>query len=147
MFCQICQCRSEIVFPDNVAKCDHENSCGYHYTPKEYFKYHFVRLQALSPRHCSCKHGTALDLVVYFSDHPDILTRNQSVDESFQTALCKSIEKKPVFVVPSYITLSYLERSLSHYEINPLYIYLCNVFGEEETIRLFQLYHIGTSAK
>lgn len=27
-----------ISFPDNVGKCDHENSCGYHYTPKEYFK-------------------------------------------------------------------------------------------------------------
>mgnify|MGYP001776285334 FL=1 len=27
-----------IIFPNNVGKCDHENSCGYHYTPKEYFK-------------------------------------------------------------------------------------------------------------
>lgn len=27
-----------ISFPGNVGKCDHENSCGYHYTPKEYFK-------------------------------------------------------------------------------------------------------------
>ena len=26
-----------ISFPDNVGKCDHINSCGYHYTPKEYF--------------------------------------------------------------------------------------------------------------
>ena len=29
-----------ISFPDNVGKCDHENSCGYHYTPKEYWKSH-----------------------------------------------------------------------------------------------------------
>lgn len=27
----------EVVFPDSVGKCDHENSCGYHYTPKDYF--------------------------------------------------------------------------------------------------------------
>lgn len=38
-------------------------------------------------------------------------------------------------------------RSLSHYEINPLYRYLCQTFGEEETLRLFQLYRIGTSSK
>ena len=30
--------QGSIIFPDNVGKCDHENSCGYHYTPKEYFK-------------------------------------------------------------------------------------------------------------
>ena len=29
---------SEITFPSHVGKCDHENSCGYHFTPKDYFK-------------------------------------------------------------------------------------------------------------
>lgn len=67
--------------------------------------------------------------------------------DSSQAALCEFIEKKPVLFVPSYIPLSYVDRSLSHYEIHPLYRYLCNVFGEEETVRLFQLYCIGTSAK
>lgn len=28
----------EISFPDNVGICDHINSCGYRYTPKEYFR-------------------------------------------------------------------------------------------------------------
>ena len=28
----------EISFPDSVGMCDHINSCGYHYTPKEYFR-------------------------------------------------------------------------------------------------------------
>lgn len=27
-----------IKFPDNVGRCDHEQSCGYHYTPSDYFK-------------------------------------------------------------------------------------------------------------
>lgn len=146
-FVKYVDAEGEIAFPGNVGKCDHENSCGYHYTPKEYFKHHSVRLQSLSSRHCSCKHGTALDSAVYFKDNPDVLTRDQSVGESFQAALCKFIEKKPVLIVPSYIPLSYVDRSLSHYEINPLYRYLCNVFGEEETIRLFQLYRIGASVK
>ena len=117
MLCQI-DAEGEIVFPGNVGKCDHENSCGYHYTPKE-----------------------------YFNDYPDVLSRNQGVSESFRVTACKSVEKKPVCIAPSYIASSYVDKSLSHYEINPLYRYLCNVFGEEETIRLFQLYRIGTSAK
>ena len=28
----------EISFPNSVGMCDHINSCGYHYTPKEYFR-------------------------------------------------------------------------------------------------------------
>lgn len=35
-----------IQFPDTVGKCDHENSCGYHYTPREYFHDHPDTLQA-----------------------------------------------------------------------------------------------------
>ena len=27
----------QVSFPGNVGKCDHINSCGYHYTPREYF--------------------------------------------------------------------------------------------------------------
>ena len=117
-FVKYVDAEGKIVFPDNVGKCDHENSCGYHYTPKE-----------------------------YFNDYPDVLSRNQGVSESFRVTACKSVDKKAVCIAPSYIASSYVDKSLSHYEINPLYRYLCNVFGEEETIRLFQLYRIGTSAK
>ena len=117
-FVKYVDAEGKIVFPDNVGKCDHENSCGYHYTPKE-----------------------------YFNDYPDVLSRNQGVSESFRVTACKSVDKKPVCIAPSYIASSYVDKSLTHYEINPLYRYLCNVFGEEETIRLFQLYRIGTSAK
>ena len=28
----------KIEFPDYVGRCDHEDSCGYHYTPKDFFK-------------------------------------------------------------------------------------------------------------
>lgn len=27
----------KVIFPDNVGRCDHENRCGYHYSPKQFF--------------------------------------------------------------------------------------------------------------
>ena len=30
--------QGKVTFPDNVGRCDHEQSCGYHYTPSDYFK-------------------------------------------------------------------------------------------------------------
>jgi hypothetical protein len=40
-----------------------------------------------------------------------------------------------------------MERSLTNYAMNPLYIYLSGVLGKDETSRIFQLYHVGTSKK
>lgn len=30
--------KREIKFPDYVGRCDHEQSCGYHFTPRGYFQ-------------------------------------------------------------------------------------------------------------
>lgn len=30
--------QSAVAFPDYVGRCDHEQSCGYHFTPKDYFR-------------------------------------------------------------------------------------------------------------
>ncbi len=108
----------EITFPDNVGRCDHENSCGYHYTPKDYFQ-----------------------------DNPEVLTKNVVLGASFQSVIKKPTGKETVCSAMSYIPSSYVERSQSHYSINPLYKYFCRVFGEEETTRLFRMYRIGTAAK
>ncbi len=107
-----------IIFPNNVGKCDHENSCGYHYTPKEYFK-----------------------------DNPDNLEMNVANGKPLLSVSYKSVDKTSVCITPSYIPSSYVLRSQSHYSINPLYQYFCRIFGESETNRLFDMYRIGTSAK
>ena len=57
------------------------------------------------------------------------------------------VHTRPASVEPSYISPAIVAASLSHYDRNPLYRYLCGVFGAEETMRLFNLYRIGTSAK
>ena len=103
-----------IRFPDTVGKCDHENSCGYHYTPRE-----------------------------YFHDHPDTLQAgNQGLQKPFLPIVKNSTHVPPTFIYPKVV-----ERSLADYGRNPLYRYLCGVFGEAETTRLFSLYKVGTSNK
>lgn len=36
-----------ITFPEYVGRCDHEQKCGYHFTPKEYFEQHPDRKERL----------------------------------------------------------------------------------------------------
>ena len=103
-------------FPSSVGKCDHEHSCGYHYTPREYFQ-----------------------------DNPDALSNDdRRIERIFRHSV---VHTRPAAVETSYIPDKIVRATLSHYEINPLYRYLCGVFGMEGTARLFNLYRIGTSAK
>lgn len=101
-------------FPDTVGKCDHENSCGYHYTPRE-----------------------------YFHDNPNILQTGQ---QEF-TKQYRPVVKISTPVLPTFISLEIVEKSLTDYNRNPLYRYMCGVFGEAETTRLFSQYKVGTSRK
>ena len=71
--------QGSISFPGNVGKCDHENSCGYHYTPKEYFK-----------------------------DNPDVLEMDEGRGKSFLSAPYKTADKTLSCIVPSYIPSAYV---------------------------------------
>jgi len=103
-------------FPSTVGKCDHEQSCGYHYTPREYFR-----------------------------DNPEAMPNDdRHIGQVFRQSV---VGIRPESVESSYIPDGIVHASLSHYNKNPLYRYLCGVFGTEETVRLFNLYRVGTSAK
>ena len=39
-FARYIDTEEKIEFPDNVGRCDHEQHCGYHFTPKDYFAEH-----------------------------------------------------------------------------------------------------------
>jgi C4-type Zn-finger protein len=71
--------QGSISFPGNVGKCDHENSCGYHYTPKEYFK-----------------------------DNPDVLEMDEGSGKSLLSVPYKKADKTLSCIVPSYIPSSYV---------------------------------------
>ena len=109
----------EISFPDNVGICDHINSCGYHYTPKEYFR-----------------------------DNPTVKEKLNEQERNGGTpivakALAKpQPEQKPQI---SFLPSDWVEQSMRRYDINPLYRYFTKVAGKEDTDRLFRLYRVGTS--
>lgn len=105
----------EISFPGNVGKCDHINSCGYHYTPKEYFR-----------------------------DNPTVKERldGHERDGRARSAVRTVPEQEPKI---SFLPSDWVEQSMRRYDINPLYRYFSKVAGKEDTGRLFRLYRVGTS--
>ncbi len=109
-----------VSFPDNVGKCDRINSCGYHYTPKEYFR-----------------------------DNPllkEDLTGQQRIGYSTATETGPTVKpsSNPAPQI-SYLPSGWVEQSMQRFDINPLYRYLVTVAGKEKTDRLFSLYKVGTS--
>ena len=104
--------QGEITFPDYVGRCDHEQSCQYHYTPSD-----------------------------YFHDNPMLADSNKN-------SFVEVRKSKPYLPPPtSFIDKELMERTLTNYGMNPLYIYLSGMLGKDETSRIFQLYHVGTSKK
>ena len=108
----------EISFPGYVGKCDHINSCGYHYTPKE-----------------------------YFHDNPAVkenLTRQGENGNVASTVIKPKVAPLPKPQI-SFLPYDWVEQSMQRFDINPLYRYLTTVAGREKTERLFNLYKVGTS--
>ena len=108
----------QISFPDNVGKCDHINSCGYHYTPKE-----------------------------YFNDNPTVKETLTGQDGNGISTVIKPTVKPSPKPQPqiSYLPYDWVEQSIKRFDINPLYQYLTTVAGKEKTDWPFNLYKVGTS--
>lgn len=90
----------EVTFPDYVGRCDHEQSCGYHFTPRDYFQ-----------------------------ENPEILNTMKK-EKQDMVQIPPASRHKPQ---PSNIDNAIMERTLSHYDINPLYLFFARFFGKEET--------------
>ena len=111
---------AQITFPNHVGKCDHINSCGYHYTPKEYFQ----------------DNPTIKETMIEQNNRSDTPSR-----------AVKPIAKPLSSSVPqtSYLPSDWVSQSMQKFDVNPLYRYLTKVAGKEKTDRLFNLYKVGTS--
>mgnify|MGYP006903036382 CR=1 FL=1 len=109
----------EISFPDSVGMCDHINSCGYRYTPKEYFRDNPAVKERLNGRE-----------------------RNSCNPMAAKPPARTLPKQKPQI---SFLPSDWVEQSMRRYDINPLYRYFTKVIGKEDTDRLFRLYRVGTS--
>lgn len=112
--------KAQISFPGNVGRCDHINSCGYHYTPKEYFQ-----------------------------DNPavkEMLVEQERSGNNISTAVIPTAKPLPTPVPKvSYLPSDWVEQSMQRFDINPLYRYLTTVAEKEKIDRLFNIYKVGTS--
>ena len=112
---------------DIVGRCNRENNCGYHYTPKQYFTDNptFERSQR-SRTVNTLKHNTSMGLNVFcsrsrfrehFREHPE----------------------------PSFIDKEIFQSSLTGYDRNIFTQFLTELFGAETTGEVISRYQIGTS--
>lgn len=96
----------QIHFPEHVGRCDREQKCGYHFTPKEYFE--------------------------------------QNPQQQVQTYE-RTTRPTPPPQPTNYINSALVERSMSRYADNRLFQFLASQLGEDEALRLMQLYRVGTA--
>lgn len=99
---------SRITFPEYVGRCDREQKCGYHLTPK-----------------------------IYFEQNPEQCEQSQVYERRSRPT--------PLPLPIGYIDGSLAERSMSHYKENKLFQFLSSQFGKDESLRLVELYRVGTA--
>lgn len=108
------------VFPIEVGRCNHENSCGYHLTPKMFFEHHPEEM-----RHACFG--------------------NEGVNNDFYRS-CGSVNyQQPKVLLPSYMPNHIMQRSKRSYESNHFMRFLYSLFDELTVSTVLQRYHIGTA--
>lgn len=104
----------KIQFPDDVGRCDHENHCCYHYTPKQ-----------------------------FFSDHPDLKPDKDYNDYIYNNVSVHQAIPEPT--PPSFVDSYIMQKTMTAYNTNPLFVFLRDKFGEANTKELFLRYNVGTA--
>lgn len=106
---------NKIDFPDEVGRCDREDHCGYHYTPKK-----------------------------FFADNPDAKKLLYDEKAECETKhIPQDVTPKPPRP-PSYIDTGIMRRSMHAYEINTFVNFLHTLFDETTVATLTARYNIGT---
>lgn len=111
----------EVEFPAYVGKCNREMNCGYHYTPRQYFK----------------------DAGICFDRQGNIQTG--SADTPRRRAVSRPQPTAAPMPTASHIDPAIFRRSLAGYERNNFAKFLRSKFGQETADAALTRYHVGTS--
>lgn len=104
---------------DDVGKCDHEDSCGYHKTPREYF--------AEQREH-----------------KPKVI--DETAAKRYREQLAQEQEReRQRWVNPDTIDMSIIERQRELVPRCPLFTKLADLLGEERTNAVLAKYHVGAT--
>ena len=104
-----------MTFPCEVGRCDREDHCGYHYSPK-----------------------------MFFSDNPDAkkLLNGEKAELEMKHKLQNVASKPPP--PPSFIDTEIMKKSMQAYGINNFVRFLHTLFDETTVATLADRYYIGT---
>jgi len=112
-----------IFFPDYVGRCDHENRCGYHYTPKQFFH-----------------DNPEAKKLLFDKDGGNFKSVKVSKVPHMQ-----ALESQMPKVEPYYFDQEFMKKTLGHYSRNNLYLFMAKNFGRENAANIFLDYGVGTA--
>ena len=101
---------------ENVGRCDHESSCGYHYSPKDYFR-----------------------------DHPEADGEDwrETEPEWLKKALerRKQQERKPLCYLPAELVMKSVRPDI----VSSFTLFLLRLFDDQTVVRLVNDYRLGVT--
>ena len=101
---------------ENVGRCDHESSCGYHYSPKDYFR-----------------------------DHPEADGKDwrETEPEWLKKALerRKQQERKPLCYLPAELVMKSVRPDI----VSSFTLFLLRLFDDQTVVRLVNDYRLGVT--
>ena len=104
---------------DDVGKCDHENSCGYHKRPREYFTEQRNRQPKVVDLETAKLHREQLD-----KEHE---------------------RERQKWINPDTIDMAIIERQRGYIDRCPLFTKMAGILGEERTNAALAKYHVGAT--
>lgn len=112
-----------------VGKCNHENKCGYHYTPRQYFNDHPEKKKEQTQKQPASQQP---------KKHPPQQFKIQNPMQSAES----TTNKKPSTEI-SHIPYAYIKRSASY---NSNFVrFLCNYFPKDKIKKAVEDYALGAT--
>lgn len=109
-----------------VGRCNREQKCGYHYSPKQYFEDNNLTMPD-TPRHVE-------------RSEPSLNNSTEAQELTHSNPLETTTNDQP-----STIPVSTMQESFTQYDCNHFVHYLKELLGDKAAARVVKKYHIGTS--